>query len=371
MQSILANKGQTEISSDKKDITSKLPAVTIGIPVLNEEDHIERVISGFLQSDYPNLVEIIVADGGSTDQTKEIVKQLAASDERVKLISNQERFQSFALNKMIGLAQGDVFMRADAHCEYGDDYLSKCIEYLGMEGVRNVGGAARFVASNSFQGGTALSVLSFIGNGGAKHYSPDFEGVSDTVPMGCFYLEDLKKIGGFTESNHTNEDAEINQRIREDLNGKIYISKDIILRYYPRKNPALLFKQYFRYGRGRFLTSLLHKGKIPLRSKAPFLFISFLILYLLSDLLLIDQSLFSGSILGFSLLILLTESLRLSFSKRAYFKNEIWKASMDKLPGRLKLSGIIFIIFVIMHVGHFCGYGYQLIKMKVFNKSGW
>ncbi|MDR9415825.1 MAG: hypothetical protein RI564_06045, partial [Gracilimonas sp.] len=54
------NEAITQQSADIK----KQPTVTVAIPALNEEDHIERVISGFLNSDYSNLVEILVADGG-------------------------------------------------------------------------------------------------------------------------------------------------------------------------------------------------------------------------------------------------------------------------------------------------------------------
>lgn len=347
------------------------PPITIAIPAFNEEDYIKGVIERFLESKYPNLEEILVADGGSTDNTRKIVKELSKKDSRVRLVDNPKKYQSFALNRMIEEAKGDVFIRADAHCEYGVDYLEKCIENLQIEGVKNAGGAARFLASNLVQAGTSLAVLSFLGHGGAKHYDPTYEGYSDTVPMGCFWLKDLKKLGGFNEENLTNQDAEINYRLRTHLEGKIYISPKIKLWYYPREKVLGLFKQYFRYGRGRCITSNSHSGKIPIRSKAPFIFI----LVILTSLL-IDWTIFNGTLgLRYCLLIIglivISESIRLTYKKRNYFKEEVWQKGDDVRPSLMVVCLMSFIALNIMNFAHFLGYGYQLIKSKVFRIDGW
>ena len=347
------------------------PSVTIGIPTLNEEEHIEQVISNFLGASYPNILEIIIADGGSSDKTKEIVNRISTTNAKVKLIDNPEKFQSFALNKAINRAQGEIFLRADAHCEYGADYVLKCVSKLLEGDVKNVGGAARFLAKNLVQAGTALSVLSLLGNGGAKHYNPDYNGYSDTVPMGCFWTKDLLKLKGFTESNHTNEDAEINYRIRKVLNGKIYISSEIKLWYYSRSSISGLFKQYLRYGRGRFLTGRMHKGKIPFRSKAPFIFLSLMVLFLIADLSISELDLGAFYLLTLALSIFLFESIRIVIKERKYFRNEIWRGEQERRPNVLELITTTFLVLVTMHVSHFSGYLYQMIRMKFFRKTGW
>ncbi|MEX0721074.1 MAG: glycosyltransferase family 2 protein [Balneolaceae bacterium] len=370
MKPALAKKFRINISQNHQDIAAK-PTVTIGIPVLNEEDHIERVVSGFLNSSYPNLIEILIADGGSTDRTREIVQELFQKDARVKLVENPEKFQSYGLNRMIHQAQGEVFLRADAHCDYGSDYIKQCIDCLKIPNVRNAGGAARFLAYNLVQTGTAIAVLSVLGNGGAKHYNPTYEGYSDTVPMGTFRTEDLRKLKGFTESNHTNEDAEINFRIQKELNGKIYISPDIKLWYYPRKSFTQLFRQYFRYGRGRFLTARMHGGKIPFRSKAPFIFVGLMILFLLVDRVFLEGILGSRYILSAALFILFFESIRLSFKEHGYLKAEVWKSSKKEAPHPTVIAIFSFFALLIMHLGHFSGYGYQMLKMSFNSKVKW
>lgn len=51
---------------------STFPSVTIAIPAYNEAANIEAVVLGFLSQEYPGLVELLVADGGSTDGTQDI-----------------------------------------------------------------------------------------------------------------------------------------------------------------------------------------------------------------------------------------------------------------------------------------------------------
>jgi len=347
------------------------PSVTIAIPTYNEEEHIEQVIHGFLDMDYPNLLEILIADGGSEDNTREIITSIAKNDSRVVMIDNPDKYQSYALNKMIEIAKGEVFIRADAHCEYGDSYISRCIESLHRFEVKNVGGALRFLAQNLVQAGTAVAVLSLIGNGGAKHYNPYYEGYSDTVPMGCFWTKDLIALQGYRESNHTNEDAEINYRIIEHLNGKIYIDPKIELWYYPRANFSGLFKQYFNYGRGRLLTSIAHEGKIPFRSKAPFVFFCVMIPYFIIDQLFFDRILGSIYILSAILFVTIADSMRISLKHRNYFKEKVWRNSNKTIPKPFSISLFALLALIIMHLSHFMGYSFQLIKARIFKLNGW
>ncbi|MFM5888595.1 MAG: glycosyltransferase family 2 protein, partial [Dolichospermum sp.] len=53
------------------------PTLTVAIPAYNEAENIERIVREFLSTAYPNLIEVFVADGGSTDGTQDIVKNLA------------------------------------------------------------------------------------------------------------------------------------------------------------------------------------------------------------------------------------------------------------------------------------------------------
>jgi hypothetical protein len=67
----------------------------------------------------------------------------------------------------------------------------------------------------------------------------------------------------------TNEDAEINQRLVQ-AGGRIYLSREIHVRYYPRGSFASVARQYWSYGRGRARTFLKHRRLLRLRPVLPF-----------------------------------------------------------------------------------------------------
>jgi len=68
------------------------PRVTIAMPAFNEEHYIEACIASVQAQDYPaELIEILIADGRSTDQTRPIVARLTAADPRIKLVDNPAR----------------------------------------------------------------------------------------------------------------------------------------------------------------------------------------------------------------------------------------------------------------------------------------
>ncbi|NET33898.1 MAG: glycosyltransferase family 2 protein [Cyanothece sp. SIO1E1] len=348
---------------------NEFPSVTVAIPVLNEEKHIRRVVEAFLRTEYPNLIEVLIADGGSSDRTREIVKELSSEDARVKLVENPKKYQSYGLNRMIEVAEGDIFLRADGHCHYHKDYIEKCVSVMLKTGARNVGGAQRYMAKNRVQAGIALAVKSILGNGGAKYMNENFLGYADTVFLGCFKTSDLREIGGFNTENVTNQDSELNLRLIEKFGPTVYISPEIKSWYYPRDSFVKLFKQYFRYGRGRFLTRTLHPRSSPIRGMVPFLSILILVVYSVTDAF-TDSSLYSFQILTILALILIVESMRLVIVKKECFKEEIWNSDLPK-PGYLSNLIATTISLILMQFGHFFGFLYQLIKSGLRGKKGW
>lgn len=246
------------------------PRVTIAMPAYNEERFIEACIKSVQAQDYPaDLIEILVADGRSTDKTRDILAQLAESDPRIKTIDNPERLQAAGLGLMVKQATGDIIVRMDVHCEYAPDYVRKCVETMERTGADNVGGAQRAKAKSFFQKALCAALDSKLGTGGVKYRSPDAEGFVDTVFLGAFKRKVFETVGLWDPKAITNEDAELNQRILE-TGGQIYLSRDIVVHYFPRDTFKTLAKQYFKYGRGRART-LLKLGTFPtLRPLLPF-----------------------------------------------------------------------------------------------------
>ncbi len=249
------------------------PFVTVGMPCLNEESYIEPCIRCVQSQDYPaDRMEILVADGGSTDRTLEIIERLAAEDPRIRVIPNPGRVQAAGMNEIIGAARGEVIVRLDVHGEYASSYVRKCIEVLERTGADNVGGAARARSRTWFQRALSAALDSPLGVGGSRYRSASNEGFVDTVFNGAFRRSVFDRVGLYDPGAITNEDAELNQRILQS-GGKIYLSREIEAWYYPRDTITGLARQYFKYGRGRARTLLKHKTLPTPRPLGPFLLV--------------------------------------------------------------------------------------------------
>jgi succinoglycan biosynthesis protein ExoA len=239
------------------------------MPCLDEARYIELCLRTVLAQDYPrDLLEIIVADGGSTDGTRDLVARIGAEDPRVVLVDNPRRVQAAGMNEAIRNARGDVVVRMDVHCEYASDYVSKCVEALERTGADNVGGAQRAKAGSPFQRAVCAALDSPLGVGGAGYRSERREGFVDTVFLGAFPRRVFEQVGLYDPGAVTNEDAELNQRIH-DVGGRVWLSREIVVYYYPRGSFQALARQYFRYGRGRARTLIKHGKFLSLRPAVP------------------------------------------------------------------------------------------------------
>ncbi len=238
------------------------------MPCLNEARYIGACLRSVLAQDYPpDRLEILVADGGSSDGTRDVVERIAAEDPRVILVDNPGRWQAAGMNAAIRRARGDVIVRMDVHCEYASDYVRKCVEVLERTGADNVGGAQRARAETAFQRAVCAALDSPLGVGGASYRSAHNEGFVDTVFLGAFRRRVFEEVGLYDPGAVTNEDAELNQRIHA-AGGRVYLSREVVVHYYPRDSFQALAKQYFRYGRGRARTLLKHR---KLLSPRPFI----------------------------------------------------------------------------------------------------
>jgi len=246
------------------------PLCSVVIPCLNEARDIEAVVRGAMEQRYPpHQLEILVADGGSTDETRAIVARLAAEDARVQLIDNPGRFPSSGMNAGIRRARGSVIIRMDAHAAYAADYVLASVETLRQTGASNAGGAARARHRSTFQRAVSAALSSPLAVGGSAYRDPTREGFVETVFNGAFRREVIEHVGLYDERARTNEDAELNQRIIE-AGGRVFLSRSIIAFYYPRETLRGLAAQYFGYGQGRARTLLRRRRLLSARPLVPF-----------------------------------------------------------------------------------------------------
>src|SRR5438034_11028745 len=93
------------------------PLITIIMPIRNEAAFIARLLRAVFDQDYPaDRTEVIVADGMSTDGTRELVRSLQQEHPNLRLIDNPQRIVSTALNTELAHARGQVIIRIDGDC---------------------------------------------------------------------------------------------------------------------------------------------------------------------------------------------------------------------------------------------------------------
>ena len=220
--------------------------------------------------------EIIIADGMSTDGTRDVLNQLALADHRIRIVDNPSQIVPTGLNAAIQVARGHIIIRMDAHTEYSSDYLCQCLDVLDETGADNIGGPARTRASGYVQLAIAAAYHSSFAVGGARFHNENYEGYVDTVPYGCWLREVFDRIGLFDEELVRNQDDEFNLRLTR-AGGKIWQSPRIKSWYRPRCSLWALFKQYMQYGYWKVRVIQKHKLPASVRHLIPGLFVFFLI----------------------------------------------------------------------------------------------
>lgn len=242
--------------------------VTVILPIRNERAFIERCLSAVLAQDYPaDRMEILIADGMSDDETREIIAAMPGA-ERVRIIGNPRRIQSAGLNEAIQHATGDIIVRVDGHTIIAPDYVSQCVKALEATGADNVGGAMDPVGITATGKAIAAAGKSPFAVPTAFHVSQQAQ-FTDTVYLGAWPRKVFERVGGFNEHVGVNEDYELNVRIRA-TGGEIYFSPDIRSVYYGRQALPALARQYYRYGKSKVRTLREHPASLrPRQLVAP------------------------------------------------------------------------------------------------------
>jgi len=247
-----------------------IPAVSIIIPVRNEIGYVHACLASILAQDYPNIAEILVIDGMSTDSTREIVRQYGLTDSRIQMIDNPKQIVTAALNIGFQKATGDVIVRMDAHAVYANDYVSKCVHYLRETGVGVVGGPMRPAAGDGLQAKVIAALhKSPFGIGVAKFHRDDVEGYVDTVWLGAFRTAVLDEAGRYVREELTrSEDIDLNSRIRA-AGYRVFLTPNIRAWYYPRSSLWAVLKQNFGNGYGVVQSLATRAGGVRLRHLVP------------------------------------------------------------------------------------------------------
>jgi glycosyltransferase involved in cell wall biosynthesis len=293
--------------------------VSVIIPCRNEEKTIRLLLEALAQQTFPQSeMEVIIADGMSEDNTRAVIASFQAEHPNfaVRIIANPKRIIPAAMNVGIANAQGEFILRLDAHSIPQPDYVARCVEALQANQAENVGGVWEIQPQHSGWMARAIAAVAAhplaVGNAGYRIGSQ--AGYVDTVPFGAFWRELFERIGPYDESLLTNEDYELNARIRQ-AGGHIWLDPQIRSVYFARGSLAELARQYWRYGFWKAQMLKRYPKTLRLRQALPPLFVLSLVLWLLLGLFFPPFFTVLWVELGIYLAVLLVAGIQLAIQK--------------------------------------------------------
>lgn len=247
------------------------PFVSVVIPVRNEARTIEATLRAVAAQDVPEgRMEVLVLDGGSSDDTRALVERAAETlPVSVRLLDNRRGSVPAALNIALTAARGDYLVRVDGHSRPSPGYVRRSVEGNLEHDAELAGGWVRATGSTSFEraAGAALGSPFGMGNAASWH-APDAVREVASVPCGSYRVEALRAIGGFDEGQLANQDYEANYRLRR-AGGRAVLLPDVWFEYVPRGSLVRLSRQFWRYGFYKARTMVKHPASIRPRHLVP------------------------------------------------------------------------------------------------------
>lgn len=329
---------------------ANLKTISVVVPCYNEAKFISKLLENMIAQDYPkDLVEIIFADGLSTDNTKAIIGTYASRYPQIKCIDNEGRYVPSALNAAIRRSTGEIIIRMDAHSIYPNNYWTVLVEKISLHKAQNVGGVwiTKPGANTEMAEAIVLATSHPLGIGNAGYRLGVLSDKEvDTVPFGCFNRILFDEIGFFDEQLIRNQDDEFNGRIIKH-GGKIFLIPSLEIQYFARENFTKLSKMFYQYGLFKPLVNLKLGSPATARQFAPPLLV-------MSFAELIAGALFDERVLK----LLLLESL-------------VYLAAILVVSVRLtRLRSVLLFVytvicFPVIHFSYGLGYIFGLVKFAI------
>ena len=319
----------------------QLILITVIVPCRNEERHITETIQRIVNQKGAGgsfVLELLVIDGKSSDNTVPLIKEEIKKNDRIKLIINEKKITPAAFNLGIKNASGRYVCILGAHAEISEDYLLMCHNTMKSVDVDNIGGTWKAKGVGYMGEAIALAFQNPFAVGGAKSHNLMYEGHVDSVWGGFYKKEVFEKIGLFDEELIRNQDDELNYRLIKS-GGKIWQTPSIKYSYICRNSIKSLFFQYLQYGYWKVRVIQKHKLPASVRHLVPGLFVSLL------------------SVLGIASLFN-SASLILFLGLFAIYLAVVFLISCSAClkPNKIKFLPIMPIIFGAFHFGYGIGF---------------
>jgi glycosyltransferase involved in cell wall biosynthesis len=255
-------------------LSSQRPLVSVLLATFNEAKYIRATISSILRQQCEEFdLELLVLDGKSTDNTVELVSNLAAQDQRVRLLINPMRSTPAAFNIGLREARGEFVCIFGAHTRYADDYIAVCLREVTKGDVVGCGGRVITQPANqSLQACLVAWALAHPFGTSPKSFRTQSPGLVDIVNYPVIFKQALVEVGGYDETLVRNEDNDILQKLRA-RGGKLLCTWNTECFYYPVPDLGGLIKYAFRNGVWNAISFKKNSSSMTFRYFVPFLFV--------------------------------------------------------------------------------------------------
>jgi glycosyltransferase involved in cell wall biosynthesis len=238
------------------------------LPARNEADYIGACVRSIVSQRVEGDLEVIVADGRSSDETARLAREAGAI-----VVDNPGRITPAGLNAALAAAQGDVVVRFDAHAVMPPGYVEASVQALDEEsGAAGAGGWRQVDASGPWGRAIGAALASRFGIGNPRLWRRPGPGEGradvDTFNLGAWRVEDLRAQGGWSTRFIRNQDFELNYRLRQ-AGGRIVFDPAIWSIYHPRESLRAIARQYWDYGRFKALMITAHPRSLKPRQLGP------------------------------------------------------------------------------------------------------
>ena len=250
--------------------------VSVLVPIRDEAPFIRETARMIVEQQFAGTAEFLMIDGDSQDGTRPILDELAARDERVRVLDNPARDLASALNVGLAAARGEFVVKMDAHTYFPPSYIQIGVDRLRRGDVGWVSGPQIPYGVDPWSRRVALALASRLGVGGSGKWSSTFaagadEGEKDLdtgVFSGVWRRSTLEELGGWDPDWPVNEDSELASRYLA-AGERLVCLEAMGARYVPRGSLSGLARQYLRYGFYRAKTASRHPASVRPYHLAP------------------------------------------------------------------------------------------------------
>ena len=243
------------------EVASYRPKVAVLIPAYNEEKVIEQTVRAALNSDYPNIL-VIVIDDGSKDRTLEVARRAFAAEAaagRVLILGKANSGKAEALNFGIEhIGDAELFVGIDADTVIARDAISRLVPHFINPRVGAIAGNAK--VGNRVNLWTRWQALEYITSQNFERRALDVLGAVSVVPgaIGAWRVSAVREAGGY-HIDTVAEDADLTMALLR--RGYRVEYEDMALAFTEAPTNANgLMRQRFRWSFGILQAVYKHRG---------------------------------------------------------------------------------------------------------------